>query len=100
MLFAGVLLVVLMCCSNASQIPAGHCPHDEAPAAVHWCLTEWIASVEEGRPVSLIVGEEAVIKSEVVSKAWTPSTLCMCSYLHNFFPTGGWYRVEGTVAAV
>ncbi|BDA49620.1 probable 2-hydroxy-6-oxononadienedioate/2-hydroxy-6-oxononatrienedioate hydrolase [Coccomyxa sp. Obi] len=46
------------------EIPAGHCPHDEAPAAVHWCLTDWIASVEEGRPVSLKVGEEAVIKSE------------------------------------
>lgn len=57
---------ILMCVKYGYlQIPAGHCPHDETPAAVHWCLKEWIASVEEDRPLCLDVGEEIVVGSEV-----------------------------------
>ncbi|EIE19212.1 alpha/beta-hydrolase, partial [Coccomyxa subellipsoidea C-169] len=47
------------------EIPAGHCPHDETPAAVHWCLQEWIASIEEDRPLCLNVGEEVLVDSQV-----------------------------------
>lgn len=41
--------------------PAGHCAHDEAPEAVHWCLRDWIAAVEEGREPSLPVGEQRTV---------------------------------------
>ena len=72
-----------MCYDYALQIPAGHCPHDEAPAAVHWCLTEWIASVEEGRPVSLKEGEEAVISAEVCLYNYTVHDF-LTAQLHSY----------------
>ncbi len=57
------LILTWVCMSL--QIPAGHCPHDETPAAVHWCLQEWIASIEEDRPLCLNVGEEVLVDSQV-----------------------------------
>jgi hypothetical protein len=45
--------------------PAGHCPHDEAAEAVHWCLQDWIASVEESKPLLLNIGEETVVHCQV-----------------------------------
>lgn len=44
--------------------PAGHCVHDEAPAAVHWLMREWIAAMEAGREPSLAVGDETTVAHE------------------------------------
>ena len=38
--------------------PAGHCPHHEAPVAVHEAMTGWLQSVEDGKSVPWVVGEQ------------------------------------------
>ncbi len=45
--------------------PAGHCPHDEAPAAVNHCMKDWIMSVEDSTEPSLAIGSELTIRSKV-----------------------------------
>lgn len=37
--------------------PAGHCPHHEAPAAVHEAMTTWIQAVETGSKMPWAVGD-------------------------------------------
>ena len=45
--------------------PAGHCPHDESPEAVSYCMRDWIASIEDSRKPSLPVGAELTLMSKV-----------------------------------
>ncbi|KAL3140722.1 hypothetical protein ABBQ32_005278 [Trebouxia sp. C0010 RCD-2024] len=38
--------------------PAGHCPHHEAPTAVHEAMSKWVQSMESGKPLPWAVGEQ------------------------------------------
>lgn len=37
--------------------PAGHCPHHEAPEAVHAAMQSWLSAIQENAPMGLGVGE-------------------------------------------
>ena len=37
--------------------PAGHCPHHEAPTAVHEAMDAWLQAVETSSPMPWTVGQ-------------------------------------------
>lgn len=47
-----------MWCMCMQISPAGHCPHHEAPTAVHEAITRWLQSIEDGKSLPWAVGEQ------------------------------------------
>lgn len=43
---------------NMQVSPAGHCPHHEAPTAVHEAMTAWMQAVDKGTSMPWAVGDQ------------------------------------------
>ena len=63
--------------------PAGHCPHDESPEAVSYCMRDWIASIEDSRKPSLAVGAELTMMSKVNRAVLSSGSDCLGQLSYN-----------------